>query len=186
MSIEAISKSSKERMVKAVEAFKHELSKIRTGRAHPSLLENIKVNSYGTDVPLVQIASVGIKDHRTLSITSWDRNMVSAIEKAIMQSDLGLNPSSAGAVIYVPLPPLTEERRKELVKVVKAEGENARVSIRNIRRDANNEVKKLLTEKKITEDEERRSQDSMQKLTDSYIAEIDKMLASKETELLEI
>jgi ribosome recycling factor len=186
MTTDEINKHSKERMVKAIEAFKHELNKIRTGRAHPSLIEHLKVNSYGSDVPLVQIASITIKDPRTLSITPWDRNMVQAIEKAIMQSGLGLNPSTAGTVIYVPLPLLTEERRKELVKVVKAEGENARVNVRNIRRDANNEIKKLFTEKKISEDEERRAQDNIQKLTDSYILEVDKILEVKEKELLEV
>jgi ribosome recycling factor len=186
MIVDEINKLTKERMGKAIETFKHELNKIRTGRAHPSLVEHLKINSYGSDVPLLQIASVTIKDSRTLSITPWDRNMVQAIEKAIMQSDLGLNPATAGTVIYVPLPLLTEERRKELVKVVKAEGENARVSVRNIRREANNEIKKSVTEKKISEDDERRAQDNIQKMTDSYIVEIDKMLDVKEKELLEI
>jgi ribosome recycling factor len=179
-------KHTKEKMLKAVETFKHELSKIRTGRAHPSLIEHLKVNCYGNDMPLSQVASINVKDSRTLSITPWDKNMVQPIEKAIMQSDLGLNPATAGTVIHVPLPPLTEERRKEFVKLVKTEGENARVNIRNIRRDANNDVKKLFTEKKISEDEERRAQDGIQKMTDSYIAEIDKMLSTKEKELMEV
>lgn len=186
MTIDVINNNSKERMIKANEAFKNELNKIRTGRAHPSLVEHLKINSYGSDVPLLQVASITIKDARTLAITPWDKNMVQPIEKAIMQSGLGLNPSTAGTVIYVPLPLLTEERRKELVKVVKAEGENARVSVRNIRRDANNEIKKLVTEKKISEDDERRAQDSIQKLTDHYVAEVDKILDIKEKELLEV
>lgn len=186
MTIDEISKNSKERMVKAIEAFKQDLAKVRTGRAHPSLVEHLKVNCYGNDMPLLQLANITIKDSRTLAITPWDKNMVQPIEKAIMQSDLGLNPATAGTVIHVPLPPLTEERRKELVKVVKSEGENARVNIRNIRRDANNEIKKLFTEKKISEDDERRAQDNTQKMTDSNIAEIDKMLGAKEKELLEV
>lgn len=186
MVIDEINKHSKERMIKAIEAFKHDLSKIRTGRAHPSLLEHLKVNCYGSDMLLSQVANINIKDSRTLAITPWDKNMVQPIEKAIMQSDLGLNPATAGTVINVPLPPLTEERRKELNKVVKAEGETARINIRNIRRDANNDIKKQYTEKKISEDDERRAQDSIQKMTDNYIAEIDKLLNIKEKELLEI
>lgn len=186
MTIDEINKHSKERMIKATETFKHDLSKIRTGRAHPSLIEHLKVNCYGNDMPLSQLANINVKDARTLSITPWDKNMVQPIEKAIMQSDLGLNPATAGTVIHIPLPPLTEERRKELVKVVKAEGENARVVIRNVRRDANNDIKKLYTEKKISEDDERRAQDNIQKLTDSYIVEIDKILGTKEKELLEV
>lgn len=186
MTIDEINKHSKDRMIKAVEAFKHDLGKIRTGRAHPSLVEHLKVNCYGSDMPLTQMANITVRDARTLSITPWDKNMVQPIEKAIMQSDLGLQPATAGTVIHVPLPPLTEERRKELVKVVKAEGENARVNIRNIRRDANNDIKKQYAEKKISEDDERRAQDSIQKMTDSYIAEIDKLLSAKEKELLEV
>jgi ribosome recycling factor len=186
MTIDEIIRNSKDRMAKAVESFKHGLNKIRTGRAHPSLVEHLKINSYGSDVPLLQMASVAVKDQRTLSITPWDRNMIQAIEKAIMQSDLGLNPNTSGTVIYVPLPPLTEERRKELVKVVKVEGENARVNVRNIRRDANNDIKKLFSEKKISEDDERRAQDNIQKMTDGSIAEIDKILNIKEKELLEV
>lgn len=184
--LDEINKDTKTRMAKAIESFKNELSKLRTGRAHPSLLEHIKVDYYGNSTLLNQVASITISDPQTLSITPWDKSMIQPIEKAIINSDLGLNPVSAGTVIRVSLPPLTEERRKELVKVVKAEAENARVSVRNIRRDANNDIKELLKAKEIGEDEEHRAEDAIQKLTDSYIVEIDKILADKEKELLKI
>lgn len=181
-----ITQDTKNRMHKAVEAFKTEVNKLRTGRAHPSLLEHIRVDYYGTSTPLNQMASVNVSDPRTLTISPWDKNMVQPIEKAIMNADLGLNPNTAGTVIRVPVPPLTEERRRDLVRVVKSEAENARIAIRNIRRDANADIKDLLKEKEITEDEEHRAQDGIQKLTDDFIAEIEKILAQKEKELMEV
>lgn len=173
-------------MAKSVENLKHELIKLRTGRAHTSLLDHITVNYYGSEVPLNQVASITVGDSRTLVVSPWEKNMVSAVEKAILASDLGLNPVTAGTVMRIPLPPLTEERRRDLVKVVRHEGEGARVAIRNIRRDANTLLKELLKEKEITEDAERRAQDDIQKLTDKYIGEIEKVLETKETELMEI
>ena len=184
--IEDIKKDAKARMAKSVEAARQELSKIRTGRAHPSLLDHITVDYYGSQVPIGQVANVSAEDARTLAITPWEKAMVQAIEKAIMTSDLGLNPNTAGTVIRVPLPALTEDRRKDLIRVVRQEMEGARVAIRNIRRDANGDFKDLLKEKAISEDEERRAQEAIQKLTDQYIAEIDKLLEAKEAELLEI
>jgi len=184
--IEDIKKDAGQRMQKSIEAFRSELSKIRTGRAHTSLLDHITVDYYGAETPLSQVASVGVEDARTLTVTPWEKQMVSVIEKAIMTSDLGLNPASAGTVIRVPMPPLTEERRRELVKVVRSEGENARVAIRNIRRDANNDLKALLKEKEISEDEERKGQDDIQKLTDKHVAEVEQLLEAKEKELMEI
>ncbi len=184
--LDEINRNAKTHMAKAVEALKSELSKLRTGRAHPSLLEHIKVDYYGNLTPLNQIASIVVTDPRTLSVTPWDKTMVQPIEKAIINSDLGLNPSAAGTVIRVPLPPLTEERRKELVRVVKTEAENARIAVRNIRRDANNNIKNLYKEKQIGEDEEHRAQENIQKLTDDFIKEIDGILADKVKELLEI
>ena len=184
--IEDIKKDAGERMGKSVEACRHELSKIRTGRAHPSLLDHITVEYYGADTPLSQVANGAVEDSRTLSITPWEKSMVQVIEKAIMTSDLGLNPNTAGTVIRVPLPPLTEERRKDLIRVVRHEVEGSRVAIRNIRRDANGDLKELLKEKEISEDEERRGQETVQKLTDQYIAEVDKLLEAKEAELMEI
>lgn len=184
--IDDIKKDSTERMAKSVDSLKQELTKLRTGRAHASLLDHITVSYYGNDTPLNQVASVGVADARTLLITPWEKNMVGPIEKAIMKSDLGLNPVTAGTVIRVPLPPLTEERRRDLVKVVRHEGEGAKVAIRNIRRDANSQCKALLKDKKITEDAERQAQDEMQKLTDRYIQDVDKLLTAKEAELMEI
>lgn len=182
--IDAIQKRTAERMAKSIEALKHELAKIRTGRAHPSLLDHITVPYYGNEVPLSQTATIAIEDARTLTVTPWERNLVPAIEKAILTSDLGLNPTTAGAVIRVPMPPLTEQRRKDLIKVVRHEAENARVAIRNIRRDANNELKAALKEKLVSEDQERRSQEQIQKLTDQYIHDVDKLLEEKEADLL--
>jgi ribosome recycling factor len=186
MSLDVVKKNANDRMQKAIEAFKNELSKIRTGRAHISLLDHVKVSYYGNDAPLSQVANITVKDSRTIAISPWDKGMVQPIEKAIMQSDLGLNPATVGAVIHVPVPALTEERRRELVKVVKAEGENARVSVRNIRRDANEEVKKLFKDKKISEDDEHRAQETIQKTTDNFIAEIEKLLVIKEKDLMEV
>lgn len=184
--IEDTKKAAAARMTKSIEALKHEFVKIRTGRAHTSLLDHITVPYYGSDMPLNQVASVTVLDPRTLSVTPWEKNMVAVIEKAIRASDLGLNPATVGTIIRIPLPPLTEERRRDMTKVVRHEAEGARVAIRNIRRDSNNELKHLLKEKQISEDQERHAQDEIQKLTDKYIAEVDKVLAAKEAELMEI
>jgi ribosome recycling factor len=175
-----------ERMKKSIEALKHEFAKIRTGRAHPSLLEHVHVNYYGNEVPLSQTANVTVEDSRTLAITPWERTMVPVIEKAILKSDLGLNPSTTGVVIRVPLPALTEQRRKDLIKVVRHEAENGRVAVRNIRRDANTELKSALKDKLISEDDEKRSEEQVQKLTDQFIKEIDTLLEDKEADLLAI
>ncbi|WP_420196181.1 ribosome recycling factor [Idiomarina xiamenensis] len=173
-------------MEKSVEALRGQMAKVRTGRAHPSLLDGITVNYYGTETPLRQLANITTEDSRTLALTVFDKSSSGAVEKAIMQSDLGLNPAAAGAVIRVPLPPLTEERRRDLVKVVRAEAEQGRVAVRNIRRDANSDLKELLKEKEITEDEERKATDEIQKLTDKYIAAIDDHLKAKEDDLMEV
>ncbi len=184
--IDDLKKEAATRMAKSVDTLKHELTKLRTGRAHASLLDHITVSYYGNETPLNQVASVGVTDARTLVVTPWEKNMVGPIEKAILKSDLGLNPASAGTTIRVPLPPLTEERRRDLVKVVRREGEEAKVAIRNIRRDANSQLKTLLKDKKVTEDAERQTQDEIQKLTDRHIQEVDRILATKEAELMEI
>lgn len=184
--IEDIKKDAESRMVKSVEALKNELSKIRTGRANASLLDHITVDYYGNEVPINQAATVSVEDARTLMVSPWEKTMVSVIEKAIMNSDLGLNPNTAGTVIRVPLPALTEERRKELVKVVRSEVEGGKIAVRNIRRDANSDLKELVKEKEISEDEERAALEVIQKLTDKYIALIDKVMEQKEKELMEI
>ncbi|MEI8594882.1 MULTISPECIES: ribosome recycling factor [Photobacterium] len=184
--INDIKTDAQTRMDKSVEALKTQLAKVRTGRAHPSLLDGIQVDYYGSNTPLRQVANVIAEDARTLAITVFDKELTPKIEKAIMMSDLGLNPSSAGTVIRVPLPPLTEERRKDLVKVVRAEAEQGRVAIRNIRRDANAEVKALLKDKEISEDDDRRAQDDIQKLTDAAVKKIDTILEAKEKELMEV
>jgi ribosome recycling factor len=184
--IEDIKADAASRMAKSVESFKHELSKIRTGRAHPSLLEQVSVEYYGSEVPVSQVANVVSEDARTLLVTPWEKDMVKVVEKAILTSDLGLNPATAGTAIRVPMPPLTEERRRDLVKVVKHEAENSKIAIRNIRRDANNDLKDLVKEKEISEDDERRGQDAVQKLTDKYVAEVDQLLEVKEKELMEV
>lgn len=186
MAIDQTVKNAEMRMQKSIEALKAELAKLRAGRANPSLLEHIKVSYYGNDVPLNQVANVTIENARTLMVTPWEKSMTQAIEKAIRTSDLGLNPATAGTVIRIPLPSLTEERRKELIRLVREETEKARVSIRNVRRDANTEFKNLLKDKKISEDDERRAQTNMQKITDKFIAEIDKLLENKEKDLLEV
>ena len=183
---EDVQKNTENRMQKAVENLKNEFIRIRTGRAHPSLLENIKVSCYNSEMPLNQVASISVLDSRTLSITPFDKTTVSAIEKAILQSDLGLNPVTAGLVIRVPLPPMTEERRKDLVKNIRNEAENIRIVIRNIRRDANTQFKDLLKEKTLSEDEEHRLTTKIQKATDKYISDIDQILSEKETDLMEI
>lgn len=184
--ISDIMKSAESRMQKSIESLKNELTKIRTGRAHPSLLDHITVDYYGTPSALSQVANIAIEDARTLSITPWEKTMVGPIEKAILKSDLGLNPAVAGTVIRVPVPALTEERRRDLVKVVKNEAESARVAIRNIRRDANGELKALEKDKTISEDEERRAEDSVQKLTDKYIKEVEAVFEKKEKDLMAI
>ncbi len=184
--IEDILKDAERRMKKSVEALKEELSRVRTGRAHPSLLDHVTVDYYGTETPLSQVATIHAQDARTLSIQPWEKKMVPDIEKAILNSDLGLNPVTAGDVIRIPLPPLTEERRRELIKVVRAEGENTKVAIRNIRRDANHHIKELLKEKEITEDDDRRAEERVQKLTDKWVAEVDRLLEEKEKELLTV
>ncbi len=183
--INEIRKHADIRMEKSVEAFKNQISKVRTGRASPSILDGIMVEYYGAAIPLRQLASVTVEDSRTLAINLFDRSLGSAVEKAIMSSELGLNPNSAGSVIRVPLPPLTEERRRDLIKVVRAEAEQGRVSVRNVRRDANDKVKTLLKDKEISEDADRRSQDEIQKMTDAYIKLLDAALADKEKELLD-
>lgn len=184
--IDDVKKDAAARMAKSVEALSHELAKIRTGRAHPSLLDHITVSYYGSEMPIRQVANVTAEDARTLTVTPWEKGMVQALEKAILQSDLGLNPNTAGTVIRVPLPPLTEERRRDLTKVARHEAEQARVAVRNIRRDANAELKELAKEKLISEDDERRGQDLVQKLTDQYVKEVDAVLAAKEQDLLSI
>ncbi len=181
-----IQKRTAERMKKSIEALKHEFAKIRTGRAHPSLLEHVHVNYYGNEVPLSQAANVTAEDSRTLAITPWEKTMIPVIEKAILTSDLGLNPSTTGPVIRVPLPALTEQRRKDLIKVVRHEAENGRVAVRNIRRDANTELKTALKDKLISEDGEKRGEEQIQKLTDQFIKEIDTLLDEKETDLLSL
>lgn len=184
--IEDVKKDAAARMAKSAEALRHELAKIRTGRAHPSLLDHIRVNYYGSEVPINQVANVAVEDARMLTVTPWERNMVQAVEKAIIQSDLGINPNTAGTVIRVPMPPLTEQRRRDLQKVARHEAEQARVAVRNVRRDANQELKDLVKEKLISEDDERRGQETVQKLTDQYIKEVDKILEEKEADLMAI
>ena len=184
--INEIKQDAQERMEKSVEALRNTLSKVRTGRAHPSLLAGISVEYYGAPTPLNQVANVVAEDARTLAITVFDKELTPKVEKAIMTSDLGLNPMSAGTIIRVPLPPLTEERRKDLVKIVRGEAEGGRVAIRNIRRDANNDLKALLKDKEISEDEDRKAQDEIQKLTDVAVKKVDEVLAAKEKELMEV
>ena len=183
---EEIKKDANERMSKCIVSLREHFKRMRTGRANVGLLDGMHVEYYGADMPLNQVANVAVEDARTLTVTPWEKTMVQVIEKAIMTSDLGLNPNSAGTVIRIPMPALTEERRKDLVRVVRAEAEGARVAIRNIRRDANSDFKDLLKEKEISEDDERRAQDDIQKLTDQFIKEADKLLGVKEAELMEI
>jgi ribosome recycling factor len=184
--INDVKKNAEKRMQKSLETLKHELMKLRTGRANPSLLEHITVEYYGSQVPLSQVANITSEDARTLAVSPWEKNMVPVIEKAIMTSDLGLNPNTAGTLIRVPMPALTEERRKEMIKVVRHEGETAKVAIRNVRRDANAEVKTLLKDKKISQDDERRAEEEVQKLTDRYIADVDKAVQAKEKDMMEM
>ena len=181
-----LKKTTEQKMLKSLENLKTELGKIRTGRAHTGILDHVMVEYYGSMVPINQVANVTLVDARTIGVQPWEKPMAAKIEKAIRESDLGLNPAAKGELIRVPMPPLTEERRKELIKVVKAEGENGKVSIRNLRRDANNALKDALKNKEISEDDERRSQDEIQKLTDRFVADVDKQLAEKEKELMQI
>jgi ribosome recycling factor len=184
--MQEITKEANTRMQKCIEALKTELTKVRTGRANPALLDHIKVSCYGTESPLNQVASVSVESARVLVVTPWDKTVLSAVEKAIMTADLGLNPSTTGNIIRVPMPALNEERRKELVKVVRDESESGRVSVRNVRRDANQRAKDLLKDKLISEDESRKVETEIQKLTDKFITEIDKILAAKEADLMEV
>ncbi|MGH8575958.1 MAG: ribosome recycling factor [Gammaproteobacteria bacterium] len=184
--IDDILRDAGNRMDKAIEALQHELAKVRTGRAHASLLDHIKVEYYGSEVPISQAATISVVDARTLSVSAWDKGLTKALEKAIRQSDLGLNPAVAGDVIRIPLPPLTEERRRDLIRVVRHEAEQARVAIRNIRRDANHHLKELVKDKDVSEDDERRAEEKTQRMTDEHIARVEATLAAKEKELLEI
>ncbi len=184
--IDEIEQDAEARMTKSLEALRHALARIRTGRAHPSLLDHVFVSYYGSEMPIKQVANITAEDARTLAISPWEKSMVQPIEKAILQSDLGLNPNTAGTVIRIPLPPLTEDRRKELIKRARQEGEQGRVAIRNIRRDANASLKEMVKEKMISEDEERRGQERIQKLTDRFVERVDQLLEEKERDLLAI
>ena len=186
MSAGQIKTNADQKMQKSIETFKANLAKIRTGRASPGILEHIMVDYYGNPTPISQVANLGLADARTINVTPWEKNMVAVVEKAIRDSDLGLNPATQGAVIRVPMPPLTEERRKELTKVVKSEGEETKIAIRNLRRDANEHLKRLVKDKEISEDEERRAQDEIQRATDKAVAEVDKMLQAKEADLMAV
>ena len=184
--IDELKKEASQKMIKSMESLSGNLSKIRTGRAHPSILDTITVEYYGQEVPLNQVANIKIEDAKTLQLNVWEKNVIKEVEKSIISSDLGLNPAVSGNLIRIPLPPLTEERRTELVKLVKQEGENCKVSVRNIRRDANNKLKQLLKEKSISEDDEKRSEEDIQKLTDSNIKQIDERIIEKEKDLMQI
>jgi ribosome recycling factor len=184
--LEDIKKDCATRMAKCVQSFMADLKKLRTGRAHPSLVENLKVDYYGNETPLNQVANISLEDARTILITPWDKQAVQAVEKAIFKSDLGLTPMTAGTVIRVPLPPLTEERRRDITKVVRHDAENARVAVRNVRRDVLTDVKDMLKEKLISQDDDKRVQDEIQKLTDKHVADIDQALAAKEKEIMQV
>ena len=186
MSVAEVRKNTEQRMQKSLEALKVDLAKVRTGRAHVGILDHIQVDYYGSPTQLTQVANVTLIDARTIGVQPWEKKMLSVVEKAIRDSDFGLNPSSQGDLIRVPTPPLTEERRKEFVKLVKTEGEDAKIAVRNIRRDANEAFKKMLKDKECSEDDERRAQDDVQKLTDKFVAEVDKLIAEKEKELLTV
>jgi ribosome recycling factor len=186
MSIQDIKKNAEQKMQQSIEAFKNSLTKVRTGRANPGLLDTVQVDYYGSMLPISQVANVTLLDARTIGVAPWEKGMGAKIEKAIRDSDLGLNPASQGELIRVPMPPMTEERRKELTKVVKGEGEHAKIAIRNLRRDANDGVKKLVKDKLASEDDERRAQDDIQKFTDRCIAEVDKLVASKEQDIMAV
>ena len=184
--ISEVKKNTEAKMQKSIEALKNDLAKVRTGRAHIGLLDHVQVDYYGSMVPVNQVANITLVDARTIGVQPWEKGMGAKIEKAIRDSDLGLNPATQGDLIRVPMPPLTEERRRDLTKVVKGEGENAKVAVRNLRRDANNSLKEGVKSKEISEDDERRTQDDIQKLTDKYIAEVDKLVAQKEAELMAV
>ncbi len=184
--IEKINRDAERRMTKTVETLKADLAKVRTGRAHAGLLDHLRVAYYGTPTPINQVANVTVSDSRTITVTPWEKSMVAVVEKAIRESDLGLNPATSGQAIRIPLPPLTEERRNELAKVVRGEGENAKIAIRNIRRDCNHHIKDLLKKKNISEDDDRRAEDVVQKLTDRFVAEVDKVVAAKEQDIVTI
>ncbi|AJW45214.1 MULTISPECIES: ribosome recycling factor [Ralstonia] len=186
MSVADIKKNTEQKMQKSIEALKADLAKIRTGRAHTGLLDHVQVDYYGSMVPISQVANVTLVDARTIGVQPWEKKMVQVVEKAIREADLGLNPATMGDLIRVPTPPLTEERRKELAKVVKGEGEDAKVAVRNLRRDANEQLKKLVKDKAISEDDERRGGDEVQKLTDKFVAEIDKLVAEKDKEIMTV
>ncbi len=186
MAIADIKKNTEQRMQKSIETLKADLAKVRTGRAHPGMLDHVMVDYYGAPTNISQVANVTLIDARTIGVQPWEKKMLSVIEKAIRESDLGLNPSSQGDMIRVPTPPLTEERRKEMVKLVKGEAEDAKIAIRNVRRDANESLKKMLKDKACSEDEERRTQDEIQKLTDKFVADVDKLVVEKEKEVLTV
>ncbi|MGH8298392.1 MAG: ribosome recycling factor [Steroidobacteraceae bacterium] len=184
--LEDIKKDARERMAKCVQTFQSELKKLRTGRAHTSLIEHLKVDYYGSEVPLQQVASIAVEDGRTLVVSPWEKSVVQAVEKAIFKSDLGLTPMTAGTVIRIPMPPLTEERRREITKVLRHDAENARVAVRNVRRDVMADVKEMLKAKKVSQDDERRAETEIQKLTDKHVADIDQLLAAKEKEVMQV
>ncbi len=186
MSLADIKPSLEQKMNKSIEALKNDLAKVRTGRAHPSLLDHVQVDYYGAATQLSQVANLTLIDARTIGVQPWEKNMIAAVEKAIREADLGLNPATQGDMVRVPMPALTEERRKEMVKLLKSEGEAAKISVRNHRRDANEALKKLLKDKEISEDDDRRTQDEVQKMTDKFIVEIDKLLVAKEAEVMKV
>ena len=184
--LEDLKKDATARMQKCVQVFQADLKKLRTGRAHPSLIEHLKVDYYGSEVPLQQVASIAVEDGRTLVISPWEKSVVQAIEKAIFKSDLGLTPMTAGTVVRIPMPPLTEERRREITKVLRHDAESARVAVRNVRRDVMTDIKELLKEKEISQDDERRAETEVQKLTDKHVADVDSLLAAKEKEVMQV
>jgi ribosome recycling factor len=184
--LEDLKKDARERMAKCVQTFQSDLKKLRTGRAHPSLIEHLRVDYYGSEVPLQQVASISVEDGRTLVVSPWEKTMVQPIEKAIHKSDLGLNPMTAGTIIRIPMPPLTEERRRDITKLLRHDAENARVAVRNVRRDVMNDIKDLLKEKLVSQDEERRAETEVQKLTDKHVADVDQLLSAKEKEVMQV
>ena len=184
--LDDLKKDARERMAKCVQNFQSDLKKLRTGRAHPSLIEHLRVDYYGSEVPLQQVASISVEDGRTLVVSPWEKTVVQAIEKAIHKSDLGLNPMTAGTIIRIPMPPLTEERRRDITKLLRHDAENARVAVRNVRRDVMNDIKELLKEKLVSQDDERRAEVEVQKLTDKYVADVDQLLAAKEKEVMQV
>ncbi len=184
--LDDLKKDARERMTKCVQNFQSDLKKLRTGRAHPSLIEHLRVDYYGSEVPLQQVASISVEEGRTLVVSPWEKTMVQPIEKAIHKSDLGLNPMTAGTIIRIPMPPLTEERRRDITKLLRHDAENARVAVRNVRRDVMNDIKELLKEKLVSQDDERRAEVEVQKLTDKHVADVDQLLAAKEKEVMQV